>query len=181
MYIAETHPEDCHDHQCAFQHRKPLLNSLVVVYKLPFIISQWISTRSIRRFQTEIPILLVIWMSLLRHHQTLMDVTYLLFMATALSMSTTITAFNSYFHHKRNSYLIIPGTIMTYVFLYYFNLLPILSIIWGKNNSYRYSLAAVYCVCMVFSPSVYLYSMYQKKILTSKPYKTDILMPVDPE
>ncbi len=145
------------------KHTIGLNNEYVLLHKIEFIVHTWILTTSIRKFQTTFCALCIMWLCLVKHHENLIDIFFLILISTILTISSTLHSFDGYFHRKRYFIYLVIGTIVSYYFLIVWNLIPAIRTIWYIHNFYTYMISIIYCICIVFSPSVFVYSLYQKK------------------
>ena len=134
---------------------------------LAFAVRRWLDTASARRFALECPALAVLWLCGVRRHQTLVDVLYLLFVASVLAATATLSALDAHFHRRPYRVVVAVGAAGAYAFLYAYNLVPAATFVWGASNAYRHSLAAVYAIAFVFAPCVYVYSLYRKRLFAA--------------
>lgn len=146
-------------------------------YRLDFIVDRYFSSAPLRRFMHETSAVVVAWLCLLQQHQTLIDALFLTLVAQVATMNATFCAFDSVHRRVSISGFMFLVTMLVYIFFYAFNVLPVVELIWGPQNPFRHVISLMHCTLFTYAPSVYLYSMYQRKRLTNKAYKKDILLP----
>lgn len=145
------------------------------------IVARWRATDTLRRYLHDCSAALLIWMCLLQHHQTLVDVLYLLVIAMLMTINATFISFKCSYQKQGHGLFTRVTTLAAYAFLFWFNLLPAIDIIWGRHHPHRIFMACIFLTACVYAPTVYLYSMYQRKQFTNKAYTEDILMPFKQE
>lgn len=150
----------------------------------PAVLRQRARTNTVRQIVLSSSLLLAAWLALLPRHQTVHQIGYLLILAISGTMHASFCTFDVWMKARRESSVVghVVCTLLFvgwYAFLYTANVLPAIHAVWGPGHPNRFALAGLFVALVVLGPSVYLYSVYQKKLLTRERPHYDLLSPFD--
>lgn len=148
------------------------------------VLRQRARTRTVRQVVLSSSLLLAAWLALLPRHQTVDQIGYLLILAIAGTVHVSVCTFDVWMKAQRSSSITGHAVcaflfVGWYLFLYTANVLPAIHAVWGPAHPNRFALGGLFVSLVVLGPSVYLYSVYQKKLLTRERPHYDLLSPFD--
>jgi hypothetical protein len=91
---------------------------------------------------------------LVKHHQTNVDMFYLIYIASVIAIGMTILSLQIHFTRHENAYLFYALTLFSYMFLHFYNFVPFIENVWDKNNPIKHQLSFILILTIVFGSIV---------------------------
>jgi len=101
-----------------------------------------------------------LWLCFIEHHKNLLDLLYIIFLATLLCVSSGILTLKSFFHHKPFAVLQLFQTLVYCLFLFVFNLMPSMALA-GFGTASAFALSGLYLLLLVMWPTVHFFAAHE--------------------
>ena len=135
-------------------------HSTIYDRKLSRLINHWKETLDYRKLFIEFCSLMTIWLCLVKHHHTSVDIFYLVSLSTITAMSLTFLSLQLFFYNKPNAMLFYVITILFYLFLHFCNLVPLVENIWHRQHILKHQISIVFSMSII-AVCLFIYTNYK--------------------